>query len=418
MSPPITSTCRPLSGSRSILPDAVALWSWSATTAPSSPRSAAPSGGSIAAGCACLIRASASSRPGPSGFWPRRRPACTSSSGRSRSRPSGRTTASPPDADATRVDCAGCRPCARSAPGRQAPAGRVKLSAAPAPTSGQLVIEAQSITKSLGDRTIVRDFSTRIMRGDRVGIVGPNGCGKTTLLRLLTGVLAPDAGTVRLGTGLAISCIDQRRETLDLDATPWQTLCPAGGDHVSVRGRPQHVIGYLRDFLFRPEQARTAIRALSGGERNRLLLATPAGPPGQSAGARRADQRSGHGHVGSAPGGPGRLRRHLAPGQPRPRLPRSPGNQRHCLRGQRTSAGIRGRLQRHAAPAAGGPDDYRQNASHGEVPPGEARWAEDTAACPQPGTARPRPADRSDRGPERGDRAARARAGQLRSVST
>jgi ATP-binding cassette subfamily F protein uup len=156
---------------------------------------------------------------------------------------------------------------------RQAPAERVKLSAAPAPTSGKLVIEAQAITKSLGERTIVRDFSTRIMRGDRVGIVGPNGCGKTTLLRLLTGVLAPDAGTVRLGTGLAISCIDQRREMLDLDATPWQTLCPAGGDQVSVQGRSQHVIGYLRDFLFRPEQARTAIRALSGGERNRLLLA-------------------------------------------------------------------------------------------------------------------------------------------------
>jgi ABC transport system ATP-binding/permease protein len=162
---------------------------------------------------------------------------------------------------------------------RQAPDGRAKLSAAPAPAGGRLVIEARSITKSLSDRTIVRDFSTRIMRGDRVGIVGPNGCGKTTLLRLLTGLLAPDAGTVRLGTGLALSFIDQRRETLDLDATPWQTLCPAGGDQVSVRGRSQHVIGYLRDFLFRPEQARTAIRALSGGERNRLLLASQLARP-------------------------------------------------------------------------------------------------------------------------------------------
>jgi ATP-binding cassette subfamily F protein uup len=162
---------------------------------------------------------------------------------------------------------------------RQAPEGRTKLSAAPAPAGGQLVIEARSITKSLGERTIVRDFSTRIMRGDRVGIVGPNGCGKTTLLRLLTGLLAPDAGTVHLGTGLALSFIDQRRETLDLDATPWQTLCPAGGDQVSVRGRSQHVIGYLRDFLFRPEQARTAIRALSGGERNRLLLASQLARP-------------------------------------------------------------------------------------------------------------------------------------------
>jgi ATP-binding cassette subfamily F protein uup len=156
---------------------------------------------------------------------------------------------------------------------RPAPQGRVKLAAATDPAGGQLVIEASEVTKRFGERPIVRDFSTRIMRGDRVGIVGPNGCGKTTLLRLLTGQLAPDAGTVRLGANLSISFIDQRREALDLDATPWETLCPAGGDHVSVQGRSQHVIGYLRDFLFRPEQARTAIRALSGGERNRLLLA-------------------------------------------------------------------------------------------------------------------------------------------------
>ena len=157
--------------------------------------------------------------------------------------------------------------------GRPAPQGRVKLRAVTEPAGGELVIEALAITKRFGDRTVVRDFSTRIMRGDRVGIVGPNGCGKTTLLRLLIGELAPDAGVVRLGANLAISAVDQRRDALDPDATPWATLCPAGGDYVSVQGRRQHVIGYLRDFLFRPEQARTAIRALSGGERNRLLLA-------------------------------------------------------------------------------------------------------------------------------------------------
>ena len=156
---------------------------------------------------------------------------------------------------------------------RPAPQGLVKLRAATEPAGGQLVIEALAITKRFGERTVVRDFSTRIMRGDRVGIVGPNGCGKSTLLRLLIGELAPDAGVVRLGANLAISAVDQRRDALDPDATPWETLCPAGGDHVSVQGRRQHVIGYLRDFLFRPEQARTAIGALSGGERNRLLLA-------------------------------------------------------------------------------------------------------------------------------------------------
>jgi ATP-binding cassette subfamily F protein uup len=162
---------------------------------------------------------------------------------------------------------------------RPPPHGQIKLSATTGPAGGQLVIEAVALTKRFAERTIVRDFSTRILRGDRVGIVGPNGCGKTTLLRLLTGQLASDAGTVRLGANLAISAIDQRREALDPDATPWQTLCPGGGDHVTVQGRARHVIGYLGDFLFRPEQARTASRALSGGERNRLLLARQLAQP-------------------------------------------------------------------------------------------------------------------------------------------
>jgi len=111
------------------------------------------------------------------------------------------------------------------------------------------------------------------MRGDRIGLIGPNGSGKTTLVRLLTAEMAPDQGTVRLGTQLDISMIDQRRDGLDLNATPWQTLCPDGGDQVEVQGRWKHVVGYLKDFLFRPEQLRTPVKALSGGERNRLLLA-------------------------------------------------------------------------------------------------------------------------------------------------
>ena len=156
---------------------------------------------------------------------------------------------------------------------RVAPQGRIKLGAATDPSGGQLVIEARGIAKRFGEQALIHGFSTRIVRGDRVGIIGPNGCGKTTLLRLLVGELAPDAGTVRLGPNLAIGYVDQRRETLDLDATPWQTLCPGGGDQVSVQGRSRHVVGYLRDFMFRTEQARTPVRALSGGERNRLLLA-------------------------------------------------------------------------------------------------------------------------------------------------
>jgi ATP-binding cassette subfamily F protein uup len=153
------------------------------------------------------------------------------------------------------------------------PDGKVKLDAGVGAKSGRLVIEAQSISKRFGDQVVIEDFSTRVMRGDRVGIIGPNGAGKTTLIRLMTGVLPPDQGVVRLGTQLDIALIDQQRDGLDLNATPWQTLCPDGGDQVEVQGRWRHVVGYLRDFLFRPEQLRTPVRALSGGERNRLLLA-------------------------------------------------------------------------------------------------------------------------------------------------
>lgn len=156
---------------------------------------------------------------------------------------------------------------------RVRPDGQVKLENQTAGASGRLVIEATSIGKRYGKRIIIEDFSTRIMRGDRVGIIGPNGAGKTTLINLLTGVLEPDEGRIRLGTRLDIAAIDQRRDILDPDKSPWQTLCPDGGDQVEVQGRFRHVVGYLKDFLFRPEQLRTPLRALSGGERNRLLLA-------------------------------------------------------------------------------------------------------------------------------------------------
>ena len=117
------------------------------------------------------------------------------------------------------------------------------------------------------------NFSTRIMRGDRVGIIGPNGAGKTTLLNMLIGVLPPDAGEVRLGANLAPVILDQRRESLDPEQTLAQALTGGSGDTVTVAGQSRHVVGYMKDFLFRPEQARTPVGVLSGGERARLTLA-------------------------------------------------------------------------------------------------------------------------------------------------
>src|SRR5271166_2983648 len=161
---------------------------------------------------------------------------------------------------------------------RAAP-GIVRLGTAQADSSGRLVVVAQDISKSYGGRLIVRHFSTRILRGDRVGIVGPNGAGKTTLLNLLTGALVPDAGEVRLGTNLAQVTLDQRREALDPEQSLTEALTGGGGDTVTVAGQSRHVIGYMKDFLFRPEQARTPIGVLSGGERARLTLARAFGRP-------------------------------------------------------------------------------------------------------------------------------------------
>jgi ATP-binding cassette subfamily F protein uup len=151
--------------------------------------------------------------------------------------------------------------------------GTARLDAARADLSGRLVAVAQHISISYGDRPVVRDFSTRIMRGDRIGIVGPNGAGKTTLLNLLTGALVPDAGEVRLGTNLAQVTLDQRRETLDPEQSLSDALTGGSGDAVTVAGQSRHVVGYMKDFLFRPEQARTPVGVLSGGERARLTLA-------------------------------------------------------------------------------------------------------------------------------------------------
>jgi ATP-binding cassette subfamily F protein uup len=159
------------------------------------------------------------------------------------------------------------------------PAGGVRMAASEGAGSGKLVSVAEGICKSFGDQVVVRDFSTRILRRDRVGIVGPNGAGKSTLLKMLTGVLAPDRGEVRLGTNLAVVTLDQTREALDPAATLAETLTGGSGDQVFVGGVPRHVVGYMKDFLFRPEQARTPVGVLSGGERGRLMLAVALARP-------------------------------------------------------------------------------------------------------------------------------------------
>ncbi len=151
--------------------------------------------------------------------------------------------------------------------------GTAALALAEGRTSGKLVIEAENVKKSFGDRVIIEDFSTRIIRGDRIGIIGPNGAGKTTLLNILTGQLQPDQGSIRLGTNLEKLVIEQKRDSLDPDTSLWETLTGGSADQVMVRGQPKHIIAYLKDFLFSPAQARSPVRALSGGEKNRLMLA-------------------------------------------------------------------------------------------------------------------------------------------------
>ena len=152
-------------------------------------------------------------------------------------------------------------------------AGAVNLTPTDGALSGKRVIDAENLVKAFGGPPVVDGFSTRVQRGDRVGIVGPNGAGKTTLLNLLTGALAPDAGTVRLGANLQMVTLDQRRESLDPDTTLAAALTGGRGDTVSVGGKPQHVIGYMKNFLFAPEQKGTPVGVLSGGERGRLMLA-------------------------------------------------------------------------------------------------------------------------------------------------
>ncbi|MEM7238835.1 MAG: ATP-binding cassette domain-containing protein [Pseudomonadota bacterium] len=158
--------------------------------------------------------------------------------------------------------------------------GRAAMELSVGTKSGKLVIEAKDLAKSFGERTLVTGFSLRIARGERIALVGPNGVGKTTLLRMLIGEEAPDRGTVRVGRTVEMAVFDQNREALDQDKSLWESLTEdkllgvrGSNDQVMVRGRPKHVVGYLKDFLFNEKQARGPVSALSGGERARLLLA-------------------------------------------------------------------------------------------------------------------------------------------------
>lgn len=156
---------------------------------------------------------------------------------------------------------------------------QVQMTGHEAAASGKLVVEASNINKAFQDIVIARNFSTKILRGDRVGIIGANGAGKTTLLNMLMGIEPPDSGDIRLGTNLEIVTLDQRRESLDPDISLRDTLTGGGSDMIPVAGGKKHVVGYMKDFLFAPEQAGTPIRELSGGERGRVMLARALAKP-------------------------------------------------------------------------------------------------------------------------------------------
>jgi ATP-binding cassette subfamily F protein uup len=161
----------------------------------------------------------------------------------------------------------------------RASAGNATITAGSAAPSGALVIEATGIGKSYNGRPIVSEFSIRIQRSDRIGIVGPNGSGKTTLINMLTGMSPPDTGSVRLGSTLAVATLNQHRDSLDPNVTVTEALTGGGGDTVTVNGQAKHVISYMKDFLFTSEQARTPLGKLSGGERGRLMLAQALAKP-------------------------------------------------------------------------------------------------------------------------------------------
>ncbi|BFO09421.1 hypothetical protein GGER_19310 [Serratia rubidaea] len=150
--------------------------------------------------------------------------------------------------------------------------GTAKMQVEEATRSGKIVFELENVNYQVGDKVLVRDFSAQVQRGDKIALVGPNGCGKTTLLKLMLGQLQADSGRVHCGTKLEVAYFDQHRAELDPERTVMDNLAE-GKQEVMVNGRSRHVLGYLQDFLFHPKRAMTPVKALSGGERNRLLLA-------------------------------------------------------------------------------------------------------------------------------------------------
>ncbi len=158
--------------------------------------------------------------------------------------------------------------------------GKVKLEGVDGNWGSKLAIEATQLSKSFEDRSIIKSFTTRILRGERIGFLGPNGAGKTTLVKMLVGKLAPDTGSIKMGPNIELIYFDQMRETLKPTDTLWQTLCPQGGDQIFVQGKPRHVVAYLKDFLFNEKQVLGRVSILSGGEKNRLALAKALAQPG------------------------------------------------------------------------------------------------------------------------------------------
>lgn len=158
--------------------------------------------------------------------------------------------------------------------------GKMAMAAAGGDIGSRMVIEANHISKAYHDKKLVDDFSIRILRGDRIGIIGPNGGGKTTLLKMLVGQLTPDTGHVQVGANIQLIYFDQLRDSLNPKDTLWDTLCDMGGDQVMVQGQPRHVVAYLKDFLFAENQVRSPVSVLSGGEKNRLALAKALTQPG------------------------------------------------------------------------------------------------------------------------------------------